>query len=120
MRAPTLRNVAIVVALAAVVAFVPSGDTTAAFVGNVISISITILFLLLGMRLYQMFRDDIHGLGDRWRGVLYGAIGVAVLAMAARGRLFETGAGTLAWFLLVGGASVALYQVWRHFRSYRI
>jgi predicted Na+-dependent transporter len=120
MRIETLRNVAIVVALAAIVAFVPSGDESANFVGNVISIAITILFLLLGMRLYQMFRSDIHGLGDRWRGVLYGAIGVAVFAMAARQKLFDTGAGTFAWFALMGAASYALYAVWRQYRSYRI
>lgn len=120
MSAGTMRNVAIVLALAAVVAFVPQGGQAAGVVGAVISLAITILFLLLGMRLYQMFRTDIHGLGDRWRAVLYGAIGVAVLAMAALPRLFATGAGTFAWFALVGGASYALYAVWRHYRSYRI
>jgi hypothetical protein len=40
--------------------------------------------------------------------------------MAARVKLFDTGAGTFAWFALMGGASYALYAVWRQYRSYRI
>ena len=120
VRAETVRNVAIVLGLAAIVAFVPSGDTSAALVGNLISIAITIMFLLLGMRLYQSFRTDIHGLGDRWRLVLYGALGLAILTMAARPRLFDSDVGILVWFALIGGVSYALYAVWRQYRSYQL
>jgi len=120
MNPAALRNVAIVLALAAIVAFVPQGGETANFVGSVVSIAITILFLLLGMRLYQMFRTDIYGLGDRQRAVLYGSVGVAVFAMAARGRLFDTGAGTFGWFVLMIAAGYGLYSCWRHYRSYQL
>jgi hypothetical protein len=120
MRAETTRNVAIVLALAAIVAFVPQGNHTAGFAGNVISILITIMFLLIGMRLYQMFRTEIYGLGDRWRAVLYASVGIAVLAMAARSRLFDTGAGTLVWFVLIGAASYGFYACWRRYRSYQL
>jgi hypothetical protein len=112
------RNVLIVLAIAAAVVLVPGGGRTAGFANAVIGIAISTAFALIGARLYRENRITIFSLGDRHRGLLYGAIAVAVLAMAARPRLWETGAGTLAWLVLVGGASLALVQVWRHYRAY--
>ena len=112
------RNVLIVCALAAVVAFLPGGGKGAAVVGGVLSTLILVSFVLLAARFYREHRYDVDGLGDRWRATLYGALGVIVLAMAARLRLFETGAGTLAWIIAVAGSAYALYLVWRHHRSY--
>jgi hypothetical protein len=112
------RNVLIVCALAALVAFLPGGGTGAQVLGGVLSTLILVSLVLLAARFYREHRYDIIGLGDRWRATLYGALGVIVLAMAARLRLFETGAGTLAWVVAVAGSAYALYLVWRHHRSY--
>ena len=112
------RNVLIILALAAVVAFLPGGGTGASVLGGVLSTLILVSFVLLAARYYREHRYDIDGLGDRWRATLYGALGLIVLAMAARVRLFETGAGTLAWVVAVAGSAYALYLVWRHHRSY--
>jgi hypothetical protein len=113
-----LRNGLIVVAIAAAVFVLPGGGRTADFVGAVVGIAISAAFALIGALLYREHRVTIFSLGDRHRALLYGAIAVAVLAMAARPRLWETGAGTLAWLVMVGGASLALVQVWRHHRAY--
>ena len=115
-----LRTALIVAGLAAAVAFLPQGGDTADFLVAVITILLTIMIVLVVARIYQGYRTEIYGLGDRHRGLLYASIGAAVLAMAARGRLFETGAGVLAWLLIVGGASVGLYTVWRHWREHSI
>jgi hypothetical protein len=112
------RNVAIIALLAAAVAFVPGGGTTASIAGGILSTLILVAFVLLGARFYREHRLDLESLGDRWRGVLYVAIGVLVLAFAARGRLWDTGGGTLAWIFVVAGACYALYLVWRHYREY--
>ena len=112
------RNVLIVCALAALVAFLPGGGTTAAVIGGVLSTLILVSFVLLAARFYRENRYDIDGLGDRWRGLLYGSLGVIVLAMAARVQLFETGGGTFAWIVAIAGSAYALYLVWRHHRSY--
>jgi len=114
----TARNVLIILALAALVAFLPGGGTGAAVLGGVLSTLILVSFVLLGARFYRENRYDIDGLGDRWRATLYGALGVIVLAMAARSRLVTTGPGTLAWIVAVAGSAYALYLVWRHHRSY--
>lgn len=113
-----VRNVLIVLALAAAAYFIPGGGDTANFIGSVISVAITLAIVLIGARLYREYRTEIYSLGDSHRWLLYGAVGVAVLAMAAAGRLFDTGPGVLAWFAMIGGASVALVMVWRRYRSY--
>jgi hypothetical protein len=112
------RNVAIIALLAAAVAFVPGGGTTASIVGGVLSTLILVAFVLLAARFYRERRLDIESLGDRWRLALYAAIAVLVLAFAGRARLWETGGGTLLWILVVAGACYTLYLVWHHHREY--
>jgi multisubunit Na+/H+ antiporter MnhB subunit len=112
------RNVAIILVLAAAVAFVPGGGTTAALVGAVLSTLILVSFVVLAGRFYRDHRLDLDGLGDRWRALLYAAIGVAVLALAAGSRLRETSGGTIAWVALLGCAAYAVYLVWRRYREY--
>lgn len=118
--AENLRNAGIVVAIAAVVTFVPGGDDTAAFVSALLFVGIATAFVLIAARLYRENRMTLEGLGDRHRGLLYGAVAALVVAMAARERLFETGPGTLAWIAVMCGAVYSLYLVWRHHREYEL
>jgi hypothetical protein len=120
MRLETVRNVAIVAAIAAIVAFVPAGNESASFASQLINITFAIVFAFVGLRLYQMFRTDIYGLGDRWRGILYASIGLAVFAMAARPELVDTAAGTLGFVTMIVAAGTGLYVVWQRYRSYRV
>ena len=96
----------------------PGGGRTASFAQAVLGIAVSASFALIGARLYREHRMTIFGLGDRHRALLYGAIAVAVLAMAARRRLWETGTGTLLWLVLIAAASLALVEVVRRYRSY--
>jgi hypothetical protein len=114
----TVRNVLIIAAIAAAVVAVPGGGDAADFVGGVLSAAITASFALIAARLYREHRVTLFSLGDQYRGLLYGGVACAIFAMAARARLWDTGAGLLAWFALIGGASYALVLVWRHYRSY--
>jgi anti-sigma-K factor RskA len=114
----TVRNVAIILALAAAVAFVPGGGTTAGLVGAVLSTLIMVSLVFFAYRFYREHRVELDGLGDRWRGLLYGAIAAVVLALAARPRLSDSSGGTLLVVVLLGGAAYAFYAVWRHYREY--
>lgn len=112
------RNVLIVAALAAGVAFIPGGGDTAAVVGGVLSTLILVSLVWLVARLYRERHLDIVGLGDRWRAILYVALGAIVVTAAASGRLWDTAGGTLAWMALMAAAVYAVYLVWRQYRSY--
>ena len=116
------RNVLIVVALAAAVYFLPGGGDAAAFVGSLFTTAIMASFVLLGGRFYREHRISIHSLGDRHRLLLYVAIGAAVVALAGRPRLTQDGnsIGTFAFFVLLIGAAFAVYEVWRHYRSFEL
>jgi hypothetical protein len=112
------RNAVIVLLLAGAVAFIPGGGTTASVVGGVLSTLILVSLVFFVARLYREHQFDLAGLGDRWRALLYGAVGIAVLALAAGPRLRATSAGTIVWIALLAAAAYSLYLVWRHHRSY--
>jgi hypothetical protein len=114
----TARNIAIILVLAAIVAFAPGGGEGADLVSQLLSAIFTLVIAFILGRLYIQFRTDIYALGDRWRLVLYAAVGVIVVTLAASSRLFDTGPGTLLWFALLGGAAYALYLTWRQWRAY--
>jgi hypothetical protein len=113
-----VRNFAIVALLAFGVYALPGGQTAADVFGAALFVILTIGIGLLCARLYMERRIDIVSLGDTWRLLLYGAIGVFVVALAATPRLFDTGAGTVLWIVLVAACVFALFRVWRHAREY--
>jgi hypothetical protein len=118
MSAAAARNLVIVLVLAGAVAFVPGGGTTASVVVAVLSTLILASLVLLAARFYREHRIDLDGLGDRWRTLLYAAIGVAIVAAAAGPRLRATSSGTIAWIVLLCAAAYAVYLVWRRYREY--
>jgi hypothetical protein len=114
----TLRNVLIIVAIAAAVAFLPGGGDTANLVQALLSLVLTVVFVLLGIRFYRENRVAIFSLGDRHRALLYGALGLVVLALAGRPWLIGSGLGTLAFVVMLVAAAGAAYAVWQHHRAY--
>jgi heme O synthase-like polyprenyltransferase len=114
----TARNVLIVLALAAVVAFLPGGGDGAELVGAIVFTLLNVVFVYFGVRFYRERRVDIYSLGDRGRALLYSGVAGIVLALAATARWLDTGAGTLAWIVLMTGSVFALFAVFRQYREY--
>jgi hypothetical protein len=114
----TVRNVAIIVAIAAAVYFIPGGGRAASTFEAVLWVAFGLGIGYLGLRLYREHRVALHGLGDHHRGLLYGAVALALFEWMARSRMWETGFGELAWFVLLGGLIYALLEVFRHSRAY--
>jgi hypothetical protein len=112
------RNVAIIVAIAAAVYFIPGGGRAAGTVEAVLWAAFGGGIAYLGLRLYREHRVTLHGLGDRHRALLYGGVAVAVFALVARSRMWETGFGELGWWALVLGVVYTLLEVFRHSRTY--
>ena len=118
MSLTTARNIGIVVLLGLIVWLVPGGGEGATLITQLLSAVFIVLIAIGCGILYRNFRSEIFSLGDTWRFALYAAVGIAVVTIAASGRLFETGAGAALWFALIGGASYTLYLVWQRHRAY--
>jgi hypothetical protein len=61
--------------------------------------------------LYRERRLWLDSLGESRRAALYGAVGLAVLTLAASGRLRTSGAGTVAFIALLGVAAYVVFAV---------
>jgi hypothetical protein len=113
-----LRNVAIVMLLALVVAFVPGGGNAA----NAILAAITMAFLAgIAWALFVFSRENqltLATLSDGRRALLYGALGLIALLIAGSDEMFSSGLGTLAWIALLGAAVAAIWRVWLEANTY--
>ena len=117
-RKKTARNVAILLVLAAAVAYLPGGSRAAATFQTILGVVFMLALGYAGLRLYIRARVDVYGLGDRRRALLYGSLGVGVVTVAAKPRMWETGFGEFAWFVLLGMVVYTLFALYRYSRSY--
>jgi hypothetical protein len=114
----TARNIAIVALIAAAVFLLPGGGQAASTFEAVLLIGFGVGFGYLGLRLYRENRVAVHGLGDRHRAMLYGAIALVAFVVIAQKRMWETSLGELAWFALIGLVIYGLLDTYRHWRTY--
>jgi hypothetical protein len=114
----TARNVAIVVAIAAAVYFLPGGGRAASTFEAALWVGFGVGIAYVALRAYREYRVALHGLGDRYRGLLYASIAGGAFLLTDRHRMWGTGVGELIWFLLVGLIVYALLAIYRYSRSY--
>jgi hypothetical protein len=114
----TARNVAIIVLVAAAVDFLPGGGSAANGFSAALGEAFLVGFALAGGWLYRQNRVSIYSLGDQRRGLLYGALAVGVVTVAARERMWETGFGEFVWFVLLGLVAYTLVALLRFARTY--
>ncbi len=112
-----LRTGLIVVGIAALVWALPSAGSGADAIGAALSAAILAALVLIGVRVYRETRGRLELLDDRYRLMLYSALGVLVVAMAARPSLVDTGPGTLLFLLLLAMPVAMLVAVWQHWRD---
>jgi len=112
------RNVAIIAAIAAVVAFLPGGGTGASVVIAAISLGFLVSLGWVATIMYRQHRTSLYGLGDNRRVAVYAAAGVLAITLTATGRMWSTPAGSIAWLLLVGAAIYVIAAVFIAARRY--
>ena len=116
--AKNIRNVAIILVIAAAVDAIPGGGHAAQTVLQALYLGFLAAFAWIGSRLYRENRVAIYSLGDRHRTLLYCALGVLLLTLTATGVLWGTSLGSIAWLALLAVSVVALVEVFRSARSY--
>jgi len=113
-----LRNAAIVMLLALVVAFAPAGGNAA----DAILATLTMGFLAaIAWALFVLSRQKqltLAALSDGRRAILYAALGLIALLIAGSNELFSSGGGTLAWILLLGASIAAIWRIWIEANTY--
>lgn len=104
----TLRNVAIIFALAAVVVLVPGGGQGSSIAFQAVWLVFLATLFWFAAISYRQNRVSLYSLGDRRRALLYGALAVATLTLTGTARLWQSGAGSVVWIVLL---ALAVYAV---------
>jgi len=111
MSLATARNIAIVLALAALVAVIPGGGTGATIALQAASLLFLATLGWFASVMYRQHRTTLYSLGDRRRAILYVALGVAAVVLTGTTKLWHTSAGQVAWLVLLGAAIYAVIAV---------
>jgi hypothetical protein len=115
-----VRNVAIVLGIAALIVVIPGGGKGATAAGQALGLA---FLAVLGWFAYTQYREHrlwLDSLGAAWRTILYVAAGVALLTLTASSRLLNTAGsgGKVAFVLLLAAAAYAVFSVIRSARRY--
>jgi hypothetical protein len=114
----TARNVAIIVAIAAAIAFLPGGGNAAETALAVLSMA---FLATIAWFVYVLSRErqlTLAALSDGQRAILYGALGLIAVLIAWSSDAFDTSRGTLVWIVLLGVAIAAIWRTWLATNSY--
>jgi hypothetical protein len=118
MRLRFLRNLVIIAALAAVVAFLPGGGNGATAVTTTLTMAFYAVLVVFVYGIYRENQLTLTALSDGRRAILYGALGLIAVLIAGATKFFSSGGGTLAWILLLGASIAAIWRVWMEASSY--
>ena len=112
-----VRNIAIIALLALLLTVLPAG-------GNVTDGILTALWLLflgaIALLLVRFWKQNSlarDAMSDRQRGTIYGSLGAIALMIAGTDELFDTGAGTVAWLVIVAVSVWLIITTWREAQS---
>jgi hypothetical protein len=113
-----VRNVGIVLVLAALVVLIPGGGTGANVAIQAVSLTFLASLGWFASLMYRQHRLELYALGDNRRAVLYGAVGVGAVTLTATNRLWHTASGEIVWFVLIGAALYAVVSIVVAARNY--
>lgn len=116
--AQTIRNVAIIMALAFVVAVVPGGDDAAETVLTALSMIFLAAIAWAAARFYRSQEMTLDTIPDGKRALLFGSIGAILLLVVGFEEFQERDGGVLVWIALMAAAIAAIFVVWRDATTY--
>jgi hypothetical protein len=114
----TLRNVAIIAALAAAVDFLPGGGEAAATVLAALTMAFFAAIAWLLYRLYHEQQLTLATLSDARRAGLFGAVGAIALLVVAYDDLVDLNGGFVLWLALVAACAGVIFLIWRDATTY--
>ena len=106
------RNVAILMGLALLVAFLPNGNNFAEALLTALTMGLLAGFSWMLYTISRQNQLTLATLTDGRRAIFYGAFGLIALLIAGSDKMFATGGGTVLWLLLFATAAAAIWRVW--------
>jgi hypothetical protein len=114
----TVRNSAIILALAAAVDFLPGGGAAAATVLSALMMIFLATIAWLGYRVYHEQQLTLATLTEARRAGLFGAVGAMALLVVAYDDFQSWDGGIVLWVALMAGCVGIIYLIWRDARAY--
>jgi O-antigen/teichoic acid export membrane protein len=114
----TIRNVAIIAALAAGVDFLPGGGAAAA---TVLSLLMMVFLATIAWLVYRTYREQqltLATLTDSRKAGLFGAVGAIALLLVAYNDFRSWTGGILLWVALMAGCIAVIFLIWRRATTY--
>jgi O-antigen/teichoic acid export membrane protein len=114
----TIRNIAIIAALAAGVDFLPGGGAAAA---TVLSALTMIFFAAIAWLIYRVYREQqltLSTLTDGRKAGLFGAVGGIALLVVGYDDFSSWTGGVLLWVALMAACVAVIFLVWRGATTY--
>jgi hypothetical protein len=114
----TLRNLAIILALAAAVDFLPGGGAAA---DTMLTLLTLVFMAAIAWFVYRLYREQeltLATLTDARRAGLFGAVGGIALLVVAYDEFRSWTGGILLWIALVVGCVAGIFLIWRSATTY--
>lgn len=112
-----VRNIAIIMLLALGLTVLPAGGNVADGILTALSLIFLGAIALLMVRFWRENSLSRDAMTDRQRGIIYGSLGAIALVVAGTDELLETGAGTVAWLVIVAVSVWLIFTTWREAQS---
>lgn len=110
-------NIAVVLLLAAIVAFAPLGGIGAEMIGRAISLAF-ILIIALGMFwAWRQFGSDLDRLPPGYQALGLGSIGLLALTATGWSQLVGGAGGIVGALLLLAVGGFGIYLTWQRYRQ---
>jgi hypothetical protein len=114
----TLRNIAIIAALAAAIDFLPGGGNAAAAVMSTLTLIFLAAIAWFVYRLYKEQQLTLATLSDARKAGLFGAVGAIALLIVAYDEFSSWRGGVVLWVALMAACVAAIFLIWRRATTY--
>jgi hypothetical protein len=114
----TVRNVAIIAALAAAIDFLPGGGNVARTVLTLLGM---VFFAAIAWFLYRLYNEQqltLATLSDSRRAVFFGGFGGIALLIVGYDDFTSFAGGLVLWIALMAACVAAIFLVWREATTY--
>src|SRR5947209_17953541 len=118
MALATVRNIAIIFIIAALVVLIAGGGTGATVAVQVVYLVFLACLGWFASVMYRQHRTTLYSLGDRRRAILYVALGAAAVVLTGTSKLWQSSGGSVAWLVFLGAAIYAVIAVVLSARRY--